>query len=62
MLAAKARADPPKFGSAERQKVVDEMHNRMLALMEQEEVGGGLGEQRRFGAKQPCATDTYASL
>jgi hypothetical protein len=34
-LALKSQSDPPKFGSPARQKVIDEMHQRMLQLLQQ---------------------------
>lgn len=34
-LALKSRAEVPKFGSAERQKVLEELHNRMMDLQEE---------------------------
>eukprot|EP00877_Chromochloris_zofingiensis_P001444 jgi/Chrzof1/112/Cz01g03270.t1 len=34
-LAAKSRTELPKFGSASRQKVIEELHQRMLALDKQ---------------------------
>ncbi|KAF6254292.1 ubiquitin-conjugating enzyme/RWD-like protein [Scenedesmus sp. NREL 46B-D3] len=36
-LAVKSRAEVPKFGSAARQKVVSEMHQRMLQLQQQQQ-------------------------
>ncbi len=33
MLAARSRGEAPRFGSAERQRVIDDMHARMLAIM-----------------------------
>lgn len=33
VLAAKAHNEPPTFGSAERQRVIDDMHQRMLKRM-----------------------------
>lgn len=38
-MAVRARAEPPKFGSEARQRVVDEMHARMLAIMEADKAG-----------------------
>ncbi|GFR40410.1 hypothetical protein Agub_g984 [Astrephomene gubernaculifera] len=32
LLAARSRAEVPRFGSAERQRVIDDMHARMLAM------------------------------
>ncbi|WIA18651.1 hypothetical protein OEZ85_003356 [Tetradesmus obliquus] len=36
-LAVKSRTEVPKFGSAARQKVINEMHQRMLTLQQQQE-------------------------
>eukprot|EP00798_Chlamydomonas_sp_ICE-L_P017773 gene17773-24147_t len=34
-MAARAMAEPPKFGSAERQRLIDDMHNRMLNMAQE---------------------------
>ena len=61
-LALKSRTDPPKFGSPARQKVIDDMHQRMLQLMQQHQASSSSSSSPKPAAAAPSeATPSVAA-
>jgi len=60
-LALKSRTDPPKFGSPARQTVIDEMHQRMLQLMQQHQASSSSSSPKPAGAAPSEATPSAAA-
>ncbi|KAG2497686.1 hypothetical protein HYH03_004423 [Edaphochlamys debaryana] len=60
VLAARSRAEPPRFGSAERQRVIEDMHARMLAMEAAQPGPSGSGSGSQQAGPGPQAEPVAA--